>query len=310
MTSKGNWQAKRYCKAADLKLAQTALMGWVQQSGHCNYLHKGDIGHRLFNGCYGNDLTEMFRYWTDENDDICAFAILYPPWQAFDLQVAPGSLFSDQHSEIFDYCERETLRLGNKHSLTINGLVAEASDCNPAQIEFIEARGYKRDKHSITLTRHDLWQVPEARLPEGFRFHIATISDAAALADVHNHSFTNKWNAHSYGEVFSSPHLEYEFVVVAPDGRFSAFTNLWIDEVNRSLLFEPVGTHSDFRRRGIGKALMVYLLRRMQAEHDIACAYVCHESPEKNPASSALYTSVGFKKLHDFQEYVKRLPST
>ena len=92
---------------------------------------------------------------------------------------------------------------------------------------------------------------------------------------------------------------------MAPDGRCAAFTNTWIDTVNRSLLFEPVGAHSDFRRMGIAKALMAYALRRMQAEAAITCAYVCHEPPTKNPASTALYASVGFKRLYDFYDYAK-----
>ena len=124
---------------------------------------------------------------------------------------------------------------------------------------------------------------------------------------MHNHSFSAKWNAEKYLKVFRAPHMEYELVVAAPDGRFAAFTNVWVDEVNRSLLFEPVGTHSDFRRRGIGKALMVHALTRMRAERGIEHAYVCHEPPSKNPAAGALYASVGFAPLHEIHECSKPL---
>ena len=158
-------------------------------------------------------------------------------------------------------------------------------------------------------TRHDLSRIPDAKLPAGFRFHQATAADAARLADVHNHSFTKKWNAASYGEVFRSPHMEYELVVIAPDERCAAFTNVWVDDVNRSLLFEPVGTHSDFRRRGIGKALMVYALRRMQRERGIESALVGHEPLAKNPASGPLYAAVGFKRAFDSYEFRKAIPS-
>ena len=97
---------------------------------------------------------------------------------------------------------------------------------------------------------------------------------------------------------------------MAPDGRFAAFVNLWIDQVNRSLLFEPVGTHSDFRRQGLGKALMVYAMRRMQAEQGIESAYVGHEPSDKNPASGALYASVGFKPLYEVYDYKKPIGHT
>ena len=292
--------ATSYRSEDDFFRAQASLMRWTQRIGQCNYLHKGDIGHRLFNDCFGYDKSDMLRLWTDETGEVGAFAILVPHRNTFDLQVAPDLLFGDDHISIFEYCERETRRLGDKYNKEVTELEVEVLDRDPAHAAFVEARGYVRDKHLLTMTRHDLAQLSEAELPAGFRFYQATAEDGEQLADVHNHSFTNKWNAESYAEVFRSPHLEYELAVVAPDRRFAAFTNLWIDEVNRSLLFEPVGTHSDFRRRGIAKALMIHALRRMQTEHDIKCAYVCHEPPAENPASTALYASVGFAKLCDF----------
>ncbi len=296
-----------YRNASDLKRAQAALMSWVNRAGHSYYLHKGDVGHRLFNGCYGYDKADVFRYWMDDAGETGAFALLYPHWESFDLQVAPSLFCSDSHADLIRYCEDETLRLGEKYQKKISQFAIETCDCDSTYQAFAQACGYSFDKHSFTLTRHDLVAFPDANLPAGFHFHDASAADVEALADVHNHSFTNKWNADSYDEVFRSPHLEYEIVVVAPDGRFAAFTNVWIDDVNRSLLFEPVGTHSDYRRRGIGKALMTYALKRMKAEHDLVCAYVCHEPADKNPASGALYASVGFQELHKIHEYAKRL---
>ena len=296
-----------YSGAQDFFRAQAALMQWVSEAGHCNYWHKGDIGHCLFNDCYNYDPAQMFHYWHDTVGEIVAFAILVPHQQTFILQVAPKLLNSNAHRSAFEFCERETLRIAAAIDKPIDVMVVETDACDPNYIDFIKARGYTQDKLILTLTKHDLNDLPTADLPPGFYIRQATAADAAKLADVHNHSFTNKWNAESYAAVFKSPHMEYEFVVVAPDGRFAAFTNVWIDEVNRSLLFEPVGTHSEFRRRGIAKALMLHLLRLMPGERGIECAYVCHEPPDKNLASTALYASVGFKKLHDIYEFSRQL---
>ena len=300
---------RHYQGPGDFRRAQAALMQWVREAGHCNYLHKGDVGHRLFNGCFAYDPADVMRYWLDEKGEVCAFAVLDLPWDAFDLQVAPALWLSDAHIEIFEYCERETLRLAERKGKRADKIVVEVDDCDAAYIAFVEARGYSISEPSFALTRHDLKYLPDAPLPRGFRFRQATADDAALLADVHNHSFSSKWNAESYGKVFRAPHMEYEFVVVAPDGRFAAFTNVWVDDVNRSLLFEPVGTHADFRRRGIGKALMTLVLTQIQAERGIECAYVCHAPPDKNPASAALYASVGFKKLHKIHDCSKPVQS-
>src|SRR5260370_42434798 len=88
-------------------------------------------------------------------------------------------------------------------------------------------------------------------------------------------------------------HLDRELIVVAPDGRFAAFLVYWIDPISKSGLFEPVGRHPDFQRRGVTKALMYEGLRRMAAQ-GMTMAIVVHEAPRKNPASTALYRSVGF----------------
>ncbi len=298
---------KRYEAPEDLFRCQAALMEWVREAGHCHLLHKGDIGHRLFNGGYGYDPGDLLRFWLDENGEIAAFALLSPHWEMFELQLAPRLWHSDGHAALMTYCEEEMLRLAARYRISLKAIAVEAESCDPAHTDFIQARGYTFGKHSFTWTRHNLERFPAAELPAGFRFHKATAADAERLADVHNHSFSNKWNAESYGAVFGAPHMEYEFVVLAPDGRFAAFTNVWIDEVNRSLLFEPVGTHEDFRLMGIGKALMVAVMKRMRKERGIRCAYVCHAPPDKNPASGALYASVGFEKLQDIYDFKKSL---
>ena len=301
---------KRYSGPDDLYRAQEALMQWTSQAGDCNYLHKGDVGHQLFNTCYGYDKGEVFRYWLDASGELVAFVLLAPHWEFFNLQVAPGLRGSARHVDLFDFCERETRRLAKLFNTGLKDLYVDAFDCDSAYIEFVEARGFQRDKHGITLTRHDLEALPSAGLPPGFRFHEVTQADMAPLMDLHNHTFADKWNAASYRAVFTAPHMECEWVAVAPDGRYAAFVNLWIDQLNRSLLFEPVGTHSEFRRLGLAKALMVYALRRMQSEHGIERAYVGHEPADQNPASSALYASVGFKPLYDIWDYKKPIGQT
>jgi ribosomal protein S18 acetylase RimI-like enzyme len=57
-------------------------------------------------------------------------------------------------------------------------------------------------------------------------------------------------------------------------------------------LFEPVGTHPDFQRKGLGKAVMVEGMRRMKAA-GMRRAVVGFDP--NNAAAFALYTSMGFR---------------
>jgi GNAT superfamily N-acetyltransferase len=298
---------KAYAGGENLHRALRALMQWSNQVKEYNHVHKGDIGHRMFNGglARGYDPSNIFYYWEDDSGEIIAFASIYGWWDSFDLQVAPEYRFTDSHKAIFQWCEQATIDFAKRIGNTPKELVFEVCDDDTKYKDFVTALGYTDSKLALELTEHDLKSFPDAPMPAGFTIRLATSDDLENMADVHNHSFTNKWNAELYGKVFHAPHMEREFIVVAPDGRFAAFTNIWHDDINHSILFEPVGTHSDFRRKGIGKAMMVHVMKTMQAEHNIERAYVCHEPPDKNIASGKLYASIGFKVKYHIHECAK-----
>ncbi len=66
--------------------------------------------------------------------------------------------------------------------------------------------------------------------------------------------------------------------------------------------FEPVGTHPDFQRLGLGKAVMLEGLRRMQAS-GMQTAIVGAESD--NLAAQGLYRSIGFQAVNKLWTYRK-----
>jgi ribosomal protein S18 acetylase RimI-like enzyme len=50
--------------------------------------------------------------------------------------------------------------------------------------------------------------------------------------------------------------------VEAPGGTTAASTIMWLDEANKTAEFEPVGTHPDYRRQGLARALMLHGMHR------------------------------------------------
>ncbi|MCB0189185.1 MAG: GNAT family N-acetyltransferase, partial [Caldilineaceae bacterium] len=88
----------------------------------------------------------------------------------------------------------------------------------------------------------------------------------------------------------------------APDGAFAAFTVTWHDVVNRTGLFEPVGTHRDYQRRGLGKALLLTVMHKMAAA-GLKHAIVVNEGT--NEASRNLYRSCGFQPWRLVDDYAK-----
>lgn len=69
-------------------------------------------------------------------------------------------------------------------------------------------------------------------------------------------------------------------------------------------LFEPVGTHPDFQRKGLARALMTHTMHLMKA-HGMTTAIVNHETDKE--ASSALYANLGFVRHATFSDYAKKM---
>jgi ribosomal protein S18 acetylase RimI-like enzyme len=87
-----------------------------------------------------------------------------------------------------------------------------------------------------------------------------------------------------------------EVVVESPDGQVAAFTTSWLDELNHTGHLEPVGTHRDFRRRGLARAAMLEAMRRL-ADAGMRTVTITHDA--ENVPARRLYESLGFRKRYE-----------
>ena len=74
--------------------------------------------------------------------------------------------------------------------------------------------------------------------------------------------------------------------------------------MSKSGEFEPVGTRAAFRRKRLGRAVMLEGLRRL-VSRGAETALVTSEGA--NDAALSLYTSVGFRIINRDYTYIKRL---
>jgi len=96
---------------------------------------------------------------------------------------------------------------------------------------------------------------------------------------------------------------EHEIFVMAPTGDVAAYCIIWTDELTKVGHFEPVGTHPDYQRKGLGKSLLFEGLRRLKSE-SMTVADVC--TNHDNAAAIRLYESVGFQKAKRLLTYKKK----
>ena len=86
----------------------------------------------------------------------------------------------------------------------------------------------------------------------------------------------------------------------APDGTLAAYCIAWLDPWRGRSRSNPLGTRPEFRRLGIGRAIVDEVVRRA-AERDAAS--VLAWGTGTNPIAVHLYESAGFSSRRVLREY-------
>ena len=183
-------------------------------------------------------------------------------------------------------------------------LVVQSADTRSQAI--VAAHGYRFDEVAgaddgswIQFNIRELADVPAPELLSGFRFLSANDVPPAAAVRAHR----DAWQSTNFTETaFERVRTTWPYrsdlhvLVAAPDGALVATAIIWLDLATRTAEFEPVGTHPDFRRRGIGRALQLHGMRLARAAGAEYMLVACLGGPA-HQAARAMYYSVGFRPL-------------
>ncbi|HSV86621.1 MAG TPA: GNAT family N-acetyltransferase [Levilinea sp.] len=253
------------------------------------------------------DLSAAIFLW--ETPDGRLAAVLNPdgPGEAF-LQVHPD--FHTPELEVDMLSAAET-QFATTQAEGKQRLVAWAHESDRLRQDLLKRRGYSRSKWlPEQQRRREMSQpIPPVSAPQGY-----TIRALGGL-DEHPARSWVSWKAFHpdkpdekyegwewYANVQRAPlyRRDLDLVAVAPNGEFAAFCTLWYDEVTRAAAFEPVGTHPEHQRKGLGKALMAEDLRRVRDLGATLCRVGSYSE-----AAGALYASLGFTEYDLSEPWVK-----
>jgi ribosomal protein S18 acetylase RimI-like enzyme len=298
---------RKYTGAADLKRLQDFNAAAVAVTDHCGYLHPGDIPHHIYNGNKYYNPAELLTIWEDDHG-IAAWMLVNPRFKCFDAQVRLNLRGGDLEREVLEIAYLHTAELMQQYEIDSDWVYADAFQDDKARNELLLDWGWKPDhEEPYVLNRMEITSIEIPDLPDGFSFRTARgIEDVAALTEIHNAAFSPTWTPDLYRYVMESPGYDpqRELVIQAPDDTFVAFTVTWYDHLNRTGLFEPIGTHKDYRRRGFGRALVLYGMQQLAAA-GMKFASVAHFGD--NEAAKGLYQSCGFKPWHLLDGYKKKI---
>jgi ribosomal protein S18 acetylase RimI-like enzyme len=217
-----------------------------------------------------------------------AWTWLRLPANELDWLVHPERKGSDLHARLLEWFEEEAEGEGPLRTWSF------ADD--EATLAVLAAAGFSPEANGkpMSFNARELGGEAERRLPDGFRFRTVSEDDLARRVEVHRLVWhPSRVTEESYANVMRAwPYrTDLDCVVEAPDGRLAAYALAWYDNANRVGELEPVGTHPDFRRRGLGAAVCRYAFGRLR---DAGAEQVVVYS-NAEPAQQ-LYESLGFRR--------------
>jgi ribosomal protein S18 acetylase RimI-like enzyme len=176
--------------------------------------------------------------------------------------------------------------------------------------ERLVSRGYTRGDDGNYYNAQPVRQVFAPRLPDGYSFvSAAEERDAlrrvnAAHAGFHPEEEALREVPEHFAKMEQAPLFrpDLELMTRHQDGTLTSFCVVWYEEVTKTAMFEPVATHPNHRRLGLGKAMLLEGLRRLQsmgAERAFVESYGDHRK--------AFYNSAGFQTYDKDWYWTKEL---
>ncbi|WP_234312916.1 GNAT family N-acetyltransferase [Streptomyces seoulensis] len=151
------------------------------------------------------------------------------------------------------------------------------------------AHGYLPDAQALAddgdwtqLNQRDLTDLEQPVLPPGFRFRTAEEAGPRAAVRAHLDAWSpSAYTAQSYEGVrrTAAYRADLHVLVEALDGTMAASTIMWLDHMNQTVEFEPVGTHPAHRRLGLAHAMMLHGMHLARAAGATHATVVCLGAP-------------------------------
>jgi len=293
----------------DLPLLKDFVTSAMANDMRHSYWHVGDLLWGIYKDTIF-DPRQNVRLWENEQGELQSFTWINA--NEVVLQVSPrlrGSRLNDLLlEEMLAWGEeRQRKSLEERGTESIPSFSAFEDDF--PLIDMFRRHEYERDEFHVLHMSKDLNQpVPEAVLPEGWTVrHVGGEDEFEERVALHREVWRrSKVTLDAYRRLRGVPGYtpELDLVAVSAIGTFASYCICWLDPVNRIGEFEPVGTHSAFRGRGLGKAVMLEGLRRLKA-FGMQTAIVC--SLGNNEASKRLYESLGLRTYNNRYNYTKPL---
>ena len=250
--------------------------------------------------------------WEDQRQQLAGFAYVSSYQNLVDV-FDPQQLTPALENELIAWAVSAVQRRNQEKNVTLT-LDASTLETDLSRIEFLERHGFVRQAESSILMACPLVEpLPNAQLPPGFTIRpMGGEAELEAYVTLHRAAFGSGNMTVEYRRaIMSAPDYipELDLVAVAPDGELAAFCvcQIFPDDSpraggNREGWTDPLGTHPDYRRRGLAKALVLTGMRLLKAR---GIDMVILGTSSENTAMQCTAQSIGFRNVSNTLWYCK-----
>jgi len=186
-------------------------------------------------------------------------------------------------------------------------LTTVAFESQKRTVAFLDGAGFEATDHFAPYYRFDLQGAIDTPPPNStLHLRSVTATDLAARVDVHRAAWLgSSWDLARYEQIRRMPVYEEVLDIVLDTGSgFAGYCICWEDALSRVGNFEPVGTHPDWRGRGVGRSVVLEGLRRLQRR---GMRHAQVSTAGFNQPAQALYESCGFERQDIARTFMKVL---
>ena len=297
--------SRPYGGEADLRRLMAFLSSAVSAGPQGAYWHPGDVVWGMYQNTVFDPRREV-RLW-EEDGELLGFAWLEEP-DGVVMQVHPRLRGSGT-------LEREMLEWAAPQTHAVYGeqdedeLWTRVAEDEPRLDELLAGLGFARDPdHALKMIRTLDDPLPERAPPDGWSVReVGGEGEWEERVEIHREVWhPSRVTLEAYRRLRAAPCYDpnLDLVAVAPGGALGSYCICWFDPGSRTGLFEPLGTRSAHRGKGLGKAVMHEGLRRLR---ELGAQTVFVTAVHDNEAARSLYESVGFETVNRERLYGKKL---
>jgi ribosomal protein S18 acetylase RimI-like enzyme len=236
------------------------------------------------------------RLWFDRGDNLVAFALVYLMFHNLMFEMRADLYSTETANQIIAWGLSQIETPGA--SLRCGCRSDEPNRLNLLQRHHFQEEGWR----SLSLARSLAEPIPTPVLPPGFQIRaLEGTNEVEALVQIHRAAFgTPFMTVEGRLAMMNVPDYmpELDLVAVAPSGQLAAYCMCSIDHQENAYsgqlvgYTDPVATHPDFQRLGLGRALLetgAHLLKQRGMEK------VALGTSSENVPMQQLAMSVGYR---------------